>query len=49
MVTNINIPLDDCDYKKLIAAKGEMTWRDVLFEWCSSKMATQDTGKREFR
>lgn len=37
MVTNINVPLDDTDYKKIIEAKGEMTWREVLFEWYNNK------------
>lgn len=49
MVTNINVPLDDSDYKKIVEAKGEMTWREVLLEWCSGKRATQDSGKGEFR
>lgn len=37
MVRNINVPLDDTDYKKIIEAKGKMTWREVLFEWYSRK------------
>lgn len=40
MVTNINIPIDNCDYEKIIAAKGDMTWREVLFEWYHTKTNT---------
>lgn len=37
MVTTVHVPLDDNVYKKIIEAKGEMTWREVLLEWRSSK------------
>lgn len=53
MVTNINVPLDDSDYKKLIEVKGKMTWREVLLEWCSKTGKTevnpQQESKRSFR
>ncbi len=45
MVVTLNIPLDDNDYNKIIAAKGEMTWREVLLEWCRGKTEPQISSK----
>ena len=45
MVTTIHVPLDDDVYKKIKEVKGEMTWHDVLLEWCNSKNKSQVSSK----